>query len=116
MPVNRWPRRPLKQGRRAMHCAPASYQPRSFSVTKLLASLIVAACSTLAANAIAATDKTDDPTAATHHDKKAKKSHDAKSSTHSSAKKTAHKSDAKPSDTKAADGTPADAKPAEATK
>ena len=80
-------------------------------MNKLLASLIVAACSTLAVNAIAATDKADEPTATTHQDKKAKKSHDHKSSTHSSAKKTAHKSDAKP-----ADATPADAKPAEATK
>ena len=76
-------------------------------LNKLLACLIIAASSPLAVNAIAiaATDKTDEPTTATHHDKKAKKSTDHKSSTHSN-KKSTHKSDAKP----------AKAKPAEATK
>lgn len=72
-------------------------------MNKLLASLIVAASSALAFNAIAATDKTDEPTTTTHTDKKAKKSTEHKT-THS-AKKTTHKSDAKP-----------EAKPAEATK
>ena len=82
--------------------APAPHQPWSFSVNKLLASLIVAACSTLAVNAFAATDKTDQPAAATHTEKKAKTSQH-KSSTHS--KKSTHKSDAKPADAKPADAT-----------
>jgi hypothetical protein len=75
-------------------------------VKKLLASMIIGTCSMLAFNAMAATDKTDEPTAAAtpHHDKKAKKSHDQKSSTH--AKKSTHNSNAKP----------AAAKPAEASK
>jgi len=56
--------------------------------------------------AMAATDKSDAPTAAVtpHHDKKAKSSHGHKTSTH--AKKSTHKSDVKP----------AGEKPAEATK
>ena len=70
-------------------------------MNKLLASLIVSACSTLAVNAFAATDKTGEPAATTHTDKKAKSSH--KSSTHS--KKSTHKSDAKPADAKPADAT-----------
>lgn len=46
-------------------------------MNKLLASLLIAAGSTLAVNAIAATDKADGPAATTHQDKKAKKSHDS---------------------------------------
>lgn len=70
-------------------------------MNKLLASLILTASSALAVNAIAATDKADEPTAATQPDKKAKKSQEHKSS--HSTKKSTHKSDAKPADAKPAE-------------
>jgi hypothetical protein len=81
-------------------------QPWRSILNKLLASVLVAACSTLAFPAMAATDKSDAPTAAAtpHHDKKSKSSHGHKTSTH--AKKSTHKSDAKQ----------AGEKPAEASK
>lgn len=72
---------------------------------KLLASALVATCSTLAFQAMAAADKSDAPATAVtpHHDKKAKSSHGHKSSTH--AKKSTHKSDSKPTGEKAAEAT-----------
>lgn len=74
-------------------------------MNKLLTSALIAACSTLAFQAMAATDKSDAPTAAAtpHHDKKSKSSHGHKTSTH--AKKSTHKSDAKPAGDKPAEAT-----------
>lgn len=63
-------------------------------MNKLLASLLIAAASTLAVNAIAATDKANEPTTTTHPDKKAKKSHD------NHKKQSAKKAETKPAEQK----------------
>ena len=66
-------------------------------MNKLLASLIIAAASTLALNAVAATDKADEPAAtAAHQGKKTAKSHANSNKKHS--KKAEHKTEAKPAD------------------
>lgn len=66
-------------------------------MNKLLASLIIAASSTLALNAVAATDKADEPAATTvQHGKKTTKSHANSNKKHS--KKAEHKTGAKPAE------------------
>ena len=66
-------------------------------MNKLLASLIITAASTLALNAVAATDKADEPAATTaHQGKKTTKSHANGNKKH--AKKAEHKTEAKPAD------------------